>query len=213
MMTGEMDAVAGRVGGRRLAAAALFGALVLSGCGSQAVASNAGKSAATPTAAVSATPAGAFAPNTGGNGHTTAPAGGGAAQPSAVPAQAGRAQMQPQSPNGHATVSTSSGATFSVAGSTCRISGGQALFFLGTTGSGEEVDIYLRSGYTGPGTYGPGSDTLINAGHAGTDWASSFDADSGARLVIDAGGRGGHFKYASATRGGVQSVEGSFVCG
>lgn len=210
------DAVASVRRGRGAGPGAiLVAAVVLTGCGSQAGAPRTTPASAPTSPPVAATTSSTPAPS--GAAHATGTPSGGAAHgtsPAPGPAQAGRVQMKPQSPGGHASVSTSSGVQFTVTGSTCQVSGGQAVFFLGTTGSGDEVDIDIHSGYTGPGTYsGEKSDALINAEHAGTEWASSFDADPKAQLIVDPGARSGYFTYQSDVHGAIQSVTGSFVCG
>jgi len=110
-------------------------------------------------------------------------------------------------------VQTPSAGSFVITGSTCGTGNDQGDFFFGNPGSGEEVEVVIHSGYTGPGTYSATSaDASVTVGHWQRTWYGQFSSDPGARITVDAGGRSGSFSFPSQVQT-KETVTGTFACG
>jgi hypothetical protein len=86
------------------------------------------------------------------------------------------------------------------------------VWFFGRSGSGDEIDVALRSGYTGPGTYSaPSANASITVAHGGNVWYAQLSSDPGAYFVINAGGSSGRFSFPSQA-GVKETLTGNFAC-
>jgi hypothetical protein len=135
------------------------------------------------------------------------------ARTSATPAPTRKPFATAMTASGQARVQAPSTGAFVITGSTCGAGGGQADFFFGNPGSGEEVEVVIHSGYNGPGTYSATSaDASVSVGHSQRTWYGQFSTDSGASITVDAGGRSGTFSFPSQVQT-KETVTGTFVCG
>jgi len=161
---------------------------------------------ASPVAPLAGAPGG---PATGASGRAHAAAAGAspAAHATSVPF------ATPMSLGGHATVHTGTAGDFTQTGSTCAAGPTQVVFAFGWPGSGEEVDVAIHSGYTGPGTYSaPSADAYVSASHDGHTWYAQLSSSSGASITVDPGGRSGSFRFTDQV-GSREGVTGVFACG
>jgi hypothetical protein len=189
---------------------ASLGAAVLSGCGggpdsgSATVSPGGSATAGAHQGPASPTP-GSTTPTTPGAGSSGAPH----ASRSPAPPNGTASPTAPAASGGALQATATSTGAFTIPGATCEsdASSGQLRLQFGSSGSGDNANFAMNSGYAGAGTY-RGSGIVVFLNHGSNSW---FTSGGDAVLTIASGERSGSFSFSSQSPS-TESISGSFTC-